>query len=71
MSKLKIEMRREYQKWYSQFWGNQTTLSQIIVEEFPDGDDEAAEPTRYQIDMMRGLAGAVGALVEGYDAGTN
>lgn len=69
MSKLQIEMRREYQKWYSQFWGNQTTLSQIIVEEFPDGDDEAAEPTRYQIDMMRGLAAAVGALVEGYDDG--
>ena len=71
MSKLQIEMRREYQKWYSQFWGNQTTWSQIIVEEFPDGDDEAAEPTRYQIDMMRGLAAAVGALVEGYDAGAN
>jgi len=71
MSKLKIEMRREYQKWCDQFWGNQTTLSQIVVEEFPDGDDEAAEPTRYEIDMMRGLAAAVGALVEGYDAGAN
>ena len=71
MSKLQIEMRREYQKWYDQFWGNQTTLSQIIVEEFPDGDDEAAEPTRYQIDMMRGLAAAVGALVKSYDAEAN
>jgi len=71
MSKLQIEMRREYQKWYDQFWENQATLGQIIVEEFPDGDDEAAEPTRYLIDMMRGLAAAVGALVEGYDAGTD
>ena len=69
MSKLQIEMRREYQKWYDQFWENQATLGQIVVEEFPDGDDEAAEPTRYQIDMMRGLAAAVGALVEGYDDG--
>jgi len=71
MSKLKIEMRREYQKWCDQFWENQATLSQIVVEEFPDGDDEAAEPTRYEIDMMRGLAAAVAALVEGYDAGTD
>ena len=71
MNKLKIETRREYQKWYDQFWKNQATWGQIVVEEFPDGDDEAAEPTRYQIDMMRGLAAAVGALVEGYDAGAN
>ena len=71
MNNLKIEMRREYTKWSDQFWENQATLSQIVVEEFPDGDDEAAEPTRYQIDMMRGLAAAVGALVEGYDAGAN
>ena len=63
-------MREEYRRWVSQFWGNQTALSQIVEEEFPDVDD-AAEVTRYQIDMMRGLAAAVGALVEGYDAGTN
>ena len=70
MSKLKIEMRREYQKWYDQFWENQATLSQIVVEEFPDGDDEAAEPTRHQTAMMRDLAAAVGAMEEGEEAGT-
>jgi len=42
-----------------------------VIEEFPDADDDAAAVTRYQIDMMRGLAAAVGALVEGYDAGTD
>lgn len=67
MTLSRTEMRREYQKWHTQFWGNQTTLSQIVIEEFPDADDDAAEVTRYQIDMMRGLAQAVGALVEGYD----
>lgn len=71
MTLSRTEMRREYQKWHTQFWGNQTTLSQIVIEEFPDADDDAAEVTRYQIDMMRGLALAVGALVEGYDAGTD
>ena len=38
----------------------------IVIEEFPDGDD--GDPvTRYDVDMIRGLAMAVGALVEGYD----
>ena len=59
-------MREEYARWVSQFWGNQTALSQIVEEEFPDVDGDDV-PTRYQIDMMRGLAAAVGALVEGYD----
>lgn len=71
MKPSQTEMRREYQKWYSEFWSNQTALSQIVEEEFPDADDDAAEVTRYQIDMVRGLAAAVGALVEGYDAGTD
>jgi len=59
-------MRREYQKWYTQFWSNQTALSQIVIEEFPDVD-EGDEVRRYDVDMVRGLAQAVGALVEGYD----
>lgn len=70
MKPSQTEMRREYQKWYTQFWGNQTALSQIVEEEFPDVDGDDV-PTRYQIDMMRGLALQVAALVEGYDAGTN
>jgi len=59
-------MRREYQKWYTQFWSNQTALSQIVIKEFPDVD-EGDEVRRYDVDMVRGLAQAVGALVEGYD----
>jgi len=59
-------MRREYQKWYTLFWENQAELSQIVVEEFPDVD-EGDEVRRYDVDMVRGLAQAVGALVEGYD----
>lgn len=66
MKPSQTEMRREYQKWYTQFWGNQTALSQIVVEEFPDVD-EGDEVRRYDVDMVRGLAQAVGALVEGYD----
>lgn len=66
MKPSQTEMRREYQKWYTQFWSNQTALSQIVVEEFPDVD-EGDEVRRYDVDMVRGLAQAVGALVEGYD----
>lgn len=66
MTPSQTEMRREYQKWYSEFWSNQTALSQIVVEEFPDVD-EGDEVRRYDVDMVRGLAQAVGALVEGYD----
>ena len=63
-------MREEYARWVSQFWGNQTALSQSVEEEFPDVDGDDV-PTRYQIDMMRGLAAAVAALVDGSDAGTD
>ena len=66
MKPSQTEMRREYQKWYTQFWSNQTALSQIVIEEFPDVD-EGDEVRRYDVDMVRGLAQAVGALVEGYD----
>ncbi len=66
MTLSQTEMRREYQKWYTQFWSNQTALSQIVVEEFPDVD-EGDEVRRYDVDMVRGLAQAVGALVEGYN----
>lgn len=59
-------IEKEYQKWYAAFWENQTALSQIVIEEFPDIDDGDAV-TRYNVDMMRGLALAVGALMEGYD----
>jgi len=66
MKSSQIEMERMYQKWYSDFWENQAALSQIVIEEFPDVDD--GDPvTRYDVDMIRGLAMAVGALVEGYD----
>lgn len=59
-------IENEYQKWYTLFWENQAALSQIVVEEFPDVD-EGDEVRRYDVDMVRGLAQAVGALVEGYD----
>lgn len=60
------QIEKEYQKWLTDFWENQAALSQIVIEEFPDVDD--GDPvTRYDVDMIRGLAMAVGALVEGYD----
>lgn len=65
MTKLS-PIEKEYQKWYTTFWENQTALVQIVIEEFPDVDDGDAV-TRYDVDMARGLALAVGALVEGYD----
>ena len=64
-----IELRREYREWVGRFWECSMTLSQIVVEEFPDADDAEDEVTRYDVDAMRDLALRVGALVEGYDAG--
>ena len=48
------------------FWGNVTALQQIVIEDFPDGDNETIAPTRYQVDAIRDLGNRVGALVEGY-----
>lgn len=62
-----VELRREYRKWVTAFWQSHTTLSQIVLEDFPDPDDPTAQPTRYQVDAMRDLALSEGALVTGYD----
>ena len=40
-------------------------LSQIVTEDYPEpGKGEA---TRYQVDMLNGLAGSLSALVEGHE----
>ena len=55
-----------YRAVWSAFWGNVTALQQIVIEDFPDGDNETIAPTRYQVDAIRDLGNRVGALVEGY-----
>ena len=55
-----------YRAVWSMFWGNVTALQQIVIEDFPDGDNETIAPTRYQVDAIRDLGNRVGALVEGY-----
>jgi hypothetical protein len=55
-----------YRDVWAAFWGNVTALQQIVIEDFPDGDNEAIAPTRYQVDAIRDLGNRVGALVEGY-----
>ena len=62
-----IEVRREFRKWVEVFWKNHTTLSQVVIEDFPDPDDPEARPTRYNVDAIRDLALRQGALVEGYE----
>jgi hypothetical protein len=60
-------MPNAYRDVWAAFWGNVTALQQIVIEDFPDGDNEAIAPTRYQVDAIRDLGNRVGALVEGYN----
>lgn len=62
-----IALRREYQQWVARFWQNHTTLSQIVLEDFPDPDDASKQPTQYHVAAMRDLAQSEGALVAGYE----
>ena len=55
-----------YRAVWATFWGNVTTLQQIVEEDFPDGAGDGIAPTRYQVDAVRDLGNRVGALVEGY-----
>jgi len=57
-----------YRAAWATFWGNVTALTQIVEEDFPDGDGRAIAPTRYQVDAIRDLSNRVGALVEGYSS---
>lgn len=65
MTAAQVELRRVYRVWYDQFRAYSRLLEQIVTEDFPDPDDETAEPTRYDVDTMRDLTGQIGALVAG------
>lgn len=41
-------------------------LRQIVASDFPEAENPAAV-TRYDVDMMRGLAQQIAALVAGYE----
>ena len=41
-------------------------LRQIVAGDFPEAENSAAV-TRYDVDMMRGLAQQIAALVAGYE----
>lgn len=60
-----IELRRAYRQWLARFWEGHTTLAQIVEEDFPDGEDPEARPTRYEVDAMRDLAQRMSELVAG------
>ena len=61
------EMLKRYRQAYYAVWGYFTALSQIVSEDYPDPDAGGVEVTRYQIDMLNGLAGSLSALVEGHE----
>jgi hypothetical protein len=65
LTAAQVELRRVYRVWYDQFRAVSRLLDRIVAEDFPNPDDEAAEPTRYDVDAMRDLAGQLGALVVG------
>lgn len=59
-------MRKRYREAWYNVWGYVTALSQIVTEDYPDPADNV-EMTRYQIDMLNGLAGSLSALIEGHE----
>lgn len=67
MTAAQVELRRAYRVWYDQFRENSRLLERVVAEDFPNPDDETAEPTRYDVDSLRDLAGQLGALVAGHE----
>jgi len=63
-----IALRRAYRAHVYDFWGHHTALGQIVIEDFPDPDDAAAEVTRYHVDAMSDLKARMAALTEVADA---
>lgn len=59
------ETTRRYKAAYNAVWRYIATLSKIVTEDYPEPGK--GEPTRYQVDMLNGLAGSLSALVEGHE----
>lgn len=64
-----LELRKRYREAYRRVLELQTTLVQIVSEDFPDPDAADCRPTRYQVDALNGLAASLSALVEGHERG--
>lgn len=57
------EMLKRYRDAYLRAYEGLTALGEIMAD-YTDPDAPDCEPTRYDIDMLNGLAGALDALVE-------
>lgn len=60
------ELDRQYRAARSMFDSGMDALRQIVASDFPEAENPAAV-TRYDVDMMRGLAQQIAALVAGYE----
>jgi hypothetical protein len=49
--------------------GQLDVLTAIMEQDYPNPKKMRLEPTRYQVDMLLGLAGSLSALVEGHERG--
>lgn len=63
MTRVKPPIMQQYREAYFNVWGQITALSQVVTEDYPNPDSANCEPTRYHIDMLRALAGELGALL--------
>ena len=65
MTRNSERVKRYRAAWFA-VWGNMTAIEQIMSG-YTDPDAPDCEPTRYEIDMLNGLANALGAIVERND----
>lgn len=57
-----VELRRRYSIEWHGVHGALTAISELLAEDFPPPDGDAAV-TRYDLDMMRALKGELAALL--------
>jgi hypothetical protein len=67
MVEVNEETRRQYRHWWYEVHSVMTAIEQIVTEDFPDPDGAEAQPTRYQVDCLRGLHSELSALIVRYE----
>ena len=64
---MKHDIYEQYRAAWASVRGYLTTLDEITLQDYPNPAEMVLKPTKFQVDMLTGLAAALAALIEGHE----
>ena len=64
---MKSDIYEQYRTAYYLVRGYLDVLAELMNEDYPEPGQGVLRPTKFQVDMLTGLAAALAALIEGHE----